>query len=99
VDRGLGDQAVDDEHDRGRDHRAQAAAGADRADGEVLVVAEPEHLRQRHEAEQHDLAADDAAHRRHDDGHDGGDDGDAAAQPLQPDVERVVHVARDAAPL
>ena len=35
------------------------------ADGELAVVAQPQHLRQRDQAQQHDLAADDAGHRRH----------------------------------
>ena len=53
--------------------------GADRADGEVLVVAQTQHLRQRDEAEKDDFAADDTDIAGHDHGHQRGDDGDAAA--------------------
>ena len=40
LDRGLGDEAENDQHDRRRDHGAQGAGGADRADREVLIVAQ-----------------------------------------------------------
>ncbi len=63
--RDAGDQPVDDENDGGRDHRAQRAARATDADGERLVIAQTQHLRQRQQAEQHHLAADDTRHRSH----------------------------------
>ena len=87
-------QAVDDQHDRGRDHRAERAAGADRADGELLVVAEAQHLRQGDQAEQHDLAADDAGHRRHDDGHQRRLHRHPAGQPAGEHPHGVVEVVR-----
>ena len=47
LDRGFGDQTIDDENDGGRDHRAKTAGGADRANGEILIIAKPQHLWQR----------------------------------------------------
>ena len=41
----LGDQAVDREHRRGRDHDAERAAGRDHAGREALRIAEAAHLR------------------------------------------------------
>ncbi len=69
--------------------------------GEVVLlglIALPQMLRQRDETEEHDLAADDARHRRHDDRHQGGDNCDSAPGPRQPGVEAGVHVPRDARP-
>ena len=68
ADRLLDHDAENDQHDAGRDHGAERTAGDDRADGEMLVVVQTQHLRQRDHAEQDDLTADDAAHRGEDDG-------------------------------
>ena len=95
LDRGLRGQAVEDEDDRGRDHGAKGTGRADRPDGEILVVAEAQHLGQGDEAEKHDLAADDAAHRRHDDRHHGGHDRDAASGAREPHIEALIHVFGD----
>ena len=99
LDRGLGDQTEDDQDDGGRDHGAERADGADRADCQVLIIAQPQHLRQRNQTEQHHLAADNAGHRRHEHRHQRSDDGDAAAHPGKPEVERVIHLLGDAGAL
>ena len=98
-DRGFRHQPVEDQHDRRRDHGAQAARGTDGPDGQVLVIAQPQHLRQRDQTQQHDLTADDPGHRRHDHCHQGGNDGDPATHLRQPEVQRVVHFLGNAGAL
>ncbi len=96
ADRDVGGQAVEDQHHRGRDHGAERAAGADRADRELAVVAQAQHLRQGDQPEQHDLAADDAGHRRHQHGDQRGLDREPARQGAREHVHRPVEVLRHA---
>ncbi len=78
----LGDDAVDREHGRGRQHRAQRAAGRDHAGGEGLRIAEAAHFRIGHRRERRSRR-----HRRAADrgkaaaGRDGGDAEPAAQMP------------------
>ena len=96
ADRDVRGQAVEDQDDRGRDHGAERAAGADRADREVLVVAEPQHLGQGDQPEQDDLAPDDPGGRGHEHRGEQRHDRDAAGQAAGPDAHGVIELARHA---
>ncbi len=95
-DRLAGDQAVDDQHDRRRHHRAQRAAGTDHTDGKMLVIAQAQHLRQRQNPQQHDLAADDPRQRREEERHDHGLDRHAARQTPGKDPHGIEQIPGDA---
>ena len=97
-DRCLSDQAVYDQNNRGGDHRTQRPSGADGTDCEVFVVTQTQHLRQGDQAKQHDLAADDARHRRHDDRHHGGNNRNTATHASHRNIESAIHVLGDAGP-
>ncbi len=99
ADRDVGAEPVDDHDDRGRDQRRERARGADQADGDLPVVAEAQHLRQRHQTEHDDFAAHHARHRRQDDGDDRRLNRDAAAQVAREDGHGVEQVFRDAGAL
>ena len=65
----------------------------------MLVVAQPQHLRQGDEPQKDDFTTDDAGHCRHDHRHHGCNDGDAAPEPTKRDIQRIVHILGDPASL
>jgi len=86
-----GDRAVDDEQDARRNEDAERAAGADDAATERLVVASPDHCRQRHDGQHDRRPGYDAETRRQQRTDDDGGNGDAAPQA----AEDVVHGAEE----
>jgi hypothetical protein len=94
ADRLLGDDAVDDQRQRGRDEDAQRAAGGDEAGGQFLRVAALPHLRDAHAAHGgaggRAGAAHGGEHRAAEDvGH-----AEAAGQLVEPAMRRLVEVRR-----
>lgn len=68
ADRHVRRQAIDDQNDGWWHHSTQRPASTDNPDGQVLVISLTQHLWQCQQAQQHDLAADDAAHGGQNDG-------------------------------
>mmetsp|Transcript_29729 Transcript_29729/g.59094 ORF Transcript_29729/g.59094 Transcript_29729/m.59094 type:complete len:525 (-) Transcript_29729:1021-2595(-) len=98
LDRGFRNQPIDDQNDGRRDHGAKRAGRTDHPNGEVLIIAQPQHLRQRNQAQQDNLAPNDPRHGRHDHRHDRGDNCNPAPCPVQPDVQRGIHFLGNARP-
>ena len=80
------------QHDGRRNEDAERPGRCDGADGEPLVVAGVQHLRQRDEGEQHDRGPDHADRSREDRAHHHHGDGKRARNPLQQDFGRQQHV-------
>ena len=70
----------------------ETARGTDHTDREVLIISQPQHLRQGNQAKQDHLTPNNARHRRHDHGHDRGHNRNAATCAGQPDIQRRIHV-------
>ena len=87
------------QHDGGRDEDAERAGRGDGADGQPLVVARREHLRQRDHRERDHRGADHADRRGQDGAHHHDGDRQRARDPLQQHLRRLQHVHRRARPL
>jgi hypothetical protein len=84
--RHVGHRGVDDDHQGGRDHGAERAAGADRAGDQDLVVAVAQHHRDRHHPDNDLDGADDAGGGGDDRGHGHGGQRQPAFELAEPEL-------------
>ena len=91
-DRRLGGDAVEDEGDRRRDQDAERAAGADRSGGDLVRIAAPAHLGDAHLADRRAARGRRAGERGEDRARAEVGDHQAAGQPVEPAVERLVEI-------
>ena len=101
--RGRGEQATDrraqhfahhDHHDAWRNEDAERSRGCDRPDGEPLVIALAEHLRERDQCQQDHGRPHYPDRRREDSAHDHDGDRQTAGDPAQQELRRFEHVFR-----
>ena len=83
------DVAQEHEDDARRDDLAEGARGADGSADQLLLVAAPDHGRERHQAHRDHAGSDDAGRRGQDRADDHDRDGDAAFQPSEEQCHRL----------